>query len=116
MWFDIIQIRFAAQHSVPEDHRDNAPRYRSTEVTYAGAELAGRLRLAAFSSRFLGSRLVPAKRRCLVPPTSPHHPHQGAAQGRSTGVLARRVPAKGTWGRPLVSDDRLYRRSVETVT
>ena len=33
--------------------------------------------LAAFLSSFRGSKLIPAKRRCLVPPTSPH---QGATR------------------------------------
>src|SRR5215207_8971056 len=32
---------------------------------------------------------APAGTACPIPPTSPHHPHQGATRGRCAGVLAQ---------------------------
>src|SRR5215212_4880539 len=74
-----------AQHSVPHDHRDKyAPDPRkSTETTLAPhvvslANHAGVVvGVGAFSSSLRGFRMVPAKWRPLVPPTSPH---QGATR------------------------------------
>ena len=43
----------------------------------AGAGVVG---LCAFSGTFRGLELTPSKLRYLAPPTSPHHPHQGATR------------------------------------
>jgi hypothetical protein len=74
-----------AQHSVPRDHRDNAPdpRQRATGTAVRGDGVrvftcaCGKVQAGTLR----GLEWVPSKWRYLIPPTSPHHPHQGAPQG-----------------------------------
>jgi len=45
--------------------------------------------VGAFSGTLRGLKLIPSKRRCLVPPTSPHDPRQGAPRGLRDGYSAK---------------------------
>jgi hypothetical protein len=64
-------MNFHAQQLNPNPVQPNTACTRSP-AAYAGAMVVG---VGAFSSWLYGLELVPAKWRCLVPPTSPH---QGA--------------------------------------
>ncbi|HJQ14623.1 MAG TPA: hypothetical protein VJ830_07755 [Anaerolineales bacterium] len=86
----------AAQHSVPHDHRDKcAPNpWVGTRTVVVGLLPVGTA--CAFSDSLRGLRLVPAKGRSLIPPTSPRQGcrYAACATGNVSRCLAgRRAPA-----------------------
>jgi len=83
-------LKTATQHSPAARDLRRAPDPRKS----TGAMVAG---VGAFSGSLRGLELVPSKWRCLVPPTSPHHPRQGAPRGCYATGNAHRWAALGHW-------------------